>query len=122
MVHGKQRKYLVGAAVALALVATLVVAAVGAEASGSQSNADATHVHTGSERGASALTKHRFHDAMRKLWEDHVTWTRLFIVSFAADLPDLGPRPIGSCRTRSTSAIRSGRSTEMPPATVPRSC
>ncbi|HJW92525.1 MAG TPA: hypothetical protein VJ901_02805 [Thermoanaerobaculia bacterium] len=35
-----------------------------------------------------ALTKSDFHDAMRKLWEDHVTWTRLYIVSAVGNLPD----------------------------------
>ncbi len=29
-----------------------------------------------------------FQNAMRALWEDHITWTRLYIVSVAADLPD----------------------------------
>jgi hypothetical protein len=29
-----------------------------------------------------------FHDEMRRLWEDHITWTRLFIVSATDDLPD----------------------------------
>ena len=30
-----------------------------------------------------------FRSAMDKLWEDHITWTRMVIVDFAAGLPDL---------------------------------
>lgn len=41
------------------------------------------------KEAASPDKKEELRQAMRKLWEDHITWTRLVIVSTAAGLPDL---------------------------------
>ncbi len=44
---------------------------------------------TSPEMGTKTLTKDcAFRMAMRKLWEDHIIWTRLVIVSAAAGLPE----------------------------------
>jgi hypothetical protein len=34
------------------------------------------------------VTREDLRAEMRRLWEEHVTWTRLYIVSAVADLPD----------------------------------
>jgi hypothetical protein len=65
--------------------ATLVLAISGAH----EGHADEGHGHSVAVSAKTTAKQAAFHDAMRKLWEDHVTWTRMAIVSFAHDLPDL---------------------------------
>ena len=69
------------------LAALLAIATAGLLAFGGSSLAATPHAAVAQD--APKVSKRAFHDGMRRLWVDHVTWTRLFIVSFAADLPDL---------------------------------
>src|SRR5215210_1125190 len=73
------------------LIATLSAILVLAVSGTHEGHADTGHTHGEATAVTAATTAKQaaFQDAMRKLWEDHVTWTRLAIVSFAHDLPDL---------------------------------
>ena len=53
---------------------------------GSAHASDTGHDHT-RPTGLPTAAQVAFHDQMRKLWEDHVTWTRLAIVTFADGSP-----------------------------------
>jgi hypothetical protein len=71
----------------LALASMVVVLAI---VGTNDTHADDGHGH-GDVAAVAAKTDKQaaLQDGMRKLWEDHITWTRLAIISFAHDLPDL---------------------------------
>ena len=76
-----------GRRVALALA--LLLASAGALAMSEAATAHAGGHDSDHAATAGSAKQATLHDGMRKLWEQHVAWTRLTIVSFAANTPEL---------------------------------
>jgi hypothetical protein len=73
------------------LALTMLIAVFGALAALAVSGGHdaAAHDHT-SQHATATITNKEFalRQDMRKLWEDHVTWTRLAVISLTTDSPD----------------------------------
>jgi len=68
--------------VLVAVLAALLTVTTSRASADAAEGAGHGHGH-GTETAARTPSAQAFHDQMRKLWEDHVIWTRLAIVTFA---------------------------------------
>jgi hypothetical protein len=73
----------------IALVSALAALALtgGRDASAHPSQY-ADPMHAGNTAGTFTTKQVVFQNEMRKLWEDHITWTRLAVISLTTDSPD----------------------------------
>lgn len=78
------------ARIASMFVFAILAASGAAYATGNAGGNDDPHAGRGAAPAVSdKQSAAEFRADMRQLWEEHIVYTRLFIVSFAADLPDL---------------------------------
>jgi hypothetical protein len=75
------------------LFLTALVALFGALAALAVSNGHDAHAHGNAPHQTAALTAVKpkelaFRNGMRRLWEDHIVWTRLAIISLTTESPD----------------------------------
>jgi len=79
------------ARVRLVVLMTVIAAACAADQEPADSTAHAEEHSVVDHLPRQVQAMLAFQDQMRKLWEDHIVWTRQFVVSVAHSLPDADP-------------------------------